>query len=461
MPVAAFSGRRGWGYDGVSWYAPHEPYGAPDAMKRFVDAAHAHGIGVLLDVVYNHFGPEGNMTGAFGPYVHDAHMTPWGPAVNLDGPWAGTVRRFVIDSALHWLRDYHLDGLRLDAVHALVDDSAVHLLEELRSEVAALGTGIGRRLTLIAENDTNDPRLVSAPEAGGTGLDAVWADDLHHALHAVLTGERQGYYEPFGLPSHIAKAIDDVYVHDGTWLASEGRRRGRPVGTLDRHRFVVCGQNHDQVGNRARGDRLEHLAGPHAAMVAAAIVLLGPATPMLFMGEEWAASTPFLFFCETEDDELAAAIREGRRAEFAAFGWRPDDVADPNDPAAMAASVLRWDERSSRSHAAMLSWYSTLMHLRHAHPDLRDGRRCRTATIADDRAGWLVFDRGCVSVAVNLSGAEQLLPKSAGLAENRYGGAPVHRRTEVLASSAPSGTSLHDDTIRLAPMSVAVVGPVS
>ncbi len=311
MPVNAFDGARGWGYDGVLLYAVHEPYGGPDGFKRFVDAAHARGIGVLLDVVYNHFGPSGNHLNRFGPYTTDRHQTPWGDAVNLDGADSGPVRRFLFDNARHWLRHYHLDGLRLDAVHTLVDESEHHFLTELVEEVDALATALHRPLSLVAEYPCTEPMAVTAREAAGHGLTAEWRDEVHHALHAVVTGERDGYYADYGSVVDIATALTG------------------PKEDLPRHRFVVCTQNHDQVGNRAKGERLAHLAGLDDAKVAAGLLLCGPFTPLLFMGEEWAASSPFPYFCDTRDDELDEAVRRGRRQEFAAFGWEPSEIPDP------------------------------------------------------------------------------------------------------------------------------------
>jgi maltooligosyltrehalose trehalohydrolase len=400
MPVNAFPGRYGWGYDGVALYAPHERYGGPDGLRRLVDACHARGLAVLLDVVYNHFGPDGNVTGAYGPYQTDRYRTPWGAAVNLDGPGSDEVRRFFVDNVRMWLRDYHIDGIRIDAVHALVDTSATHLLEQLAEAVRALSLETGRDLVLIAESDLNDPRLVRPVEAGGYGLDATWNDDLHHAIHVALTGEHSGYFEDFtGLPD-IARAMSEVYVYGGRYSAHRDRVHGRPATGLEPGRFVGFSQNHDQVGNRAVGERLEHLAGPDAAMVAAALVIGGPFVPLLFQGEEWAASTPFQYFTDHEDPALGHAVSEGRRHEFASFGWAPEDVPDPQDPATLDRSRLDWSETARPRHAAMLDWYRRLIALRRAHPALRDGRR--PSVRSDAGRGWIALDRDGVSVAANL-----------------------------------------------------------
>src|SRR5581483_2227531 len=316
MPVAEFPGTRGWGYDGVDLYAAHHAYGGPDGLKRLVDACHGRGLAVLLDVVYNHLGPSGNYLARYGPYFTDRHRTPWGDAVNYDDAGSNEVRRFVVDNALMWLRDYRIDGLRLDAVHAIYDSSATHVLEELQKEVDALSAREQRPLVLIAESDLNDPRLVRAREAGGYGLAAQWSDDFHHAVHALLTGERQGYYEDFGRMADLAAALERAFVYAGRRSAHRGRRHGRtPIG-IPAQRFVAFAHNHDQIGNRAQGDRLSHLAGTRRAMIAAALVLTSPFVPLLFQGEEWGASTPFLYFTDHDDPDLARAVSEGRRREF-------------------------------------------------------------------------------------------------------------------------------------------------
>ncbi len=360
LPVAAFPGRHGWGYDGVDLYAVHEPYGGPEGLKRFVDACHTKGLGVLVDVVYNHLGPAGNYLGEFGPYFTDRYVTPWGDAVNFDDAGSDEVRAFVVGNALSWLRDYHVDGLRLDAVHAIVDTSATHVLEELAVAVEALSTKVGRPLWVIAESDLNDPRLVRSREAGGYGLHAQWSDDFHHALHVALTGERTGYYEDFE-EADLATAQRDVYVYAGRHSVSRGRRHGRPVGALPRSRFVVYAQNHDQIGNRARGERLCHLVPPDKVTRAAELVLTSPFVPMLFQGEEWGATSPFQYFTDHHDPVLGAAVSEGRRREFAAFGWAPADVPDPQDPATFERSKLDWTELGREPHAGILARHRELI----------------------------------------------------------------------------------------------------
>ncbi len=401
LPCNGFDGRWGWGYDGVLWYAVHQPYGGPDGLKRFVDAAHARGLGVAMDVVYNHLGPAGNYLPEFGPYLTDDHHTPWGPAVNLDRAGSDEVRRFVLDSALAWLRDFHIDGLRLDAVHALIDDSATHLLEELSTEVQALAAQLGKPLWLVAESDLNDPRTIEPREAGGLGLDGQWSDDVHHALHSLLTGETGGYYCDFGSLEVLAKAMTGAFVHDGTWSTFRERTHGRPVPTaIPGHRFVVYLQDHDQVGNRALGDRIG--LSPGLARVGAALYLLSPYTPMVFMGEEFGARTPWPFFSD-HAGELGEAVRQGRRAEFSRHGWQAQEVPDPQSPDTFASAKLDWDGQDSE----LLAYYRSLIVLRRSSADLSDGRRDKVSVTWDDDARWLVVRRGDVAIACNLGAVRQ------------------------------------------------------
>ncbi len=408
MPVAAFEGRHGWGYDGVALFAVHEPYGGPDGLKRFVNAAHAKGLAVLLDVVYNHFGPSGNYTGKFGPYVTDSHHTPWGGAVNLEDAESNEVRRFFCDNALVWLRDYHIDGLRLDAVHAFIDRSAIHFLEQLSSEVEALQAELGRRLILIAESDLNDPRIVTPREATGLGIDAQWSDDFHHALFTVLCpNERGGYYADFGSLAQLAKALEQTFVYDGIYSRYRRRIHGRPTGDLSQHRFLGYIQTHDQVGNRALGDRISHIAGMERVKIAAAIVLLSPFVPMLFQGEEWAASSPFLYFADHEDRELARLVSEGRKREFSAFGWTPEMIPDPESSETYEASKLKWNEVNQPEHAQILEWYRGLIRLRRTTPCLNDGDRGNIRVTFDEGVGWLRMERGTITVLANLGAAER------------------------------------------------------
>ncbi len=447
LPVAAFPGRHGWGYDGVHLYAVHEPYGGPEAFARFVDACHARSLGVVVDVVYNHLGPSGNYLGRFGPYFTDRHATPWGAAVNLDDDGAYEVRRWIVDNARMWLRDYHVDGLRLDAVHALVDDSALHLLEELAGEVDALAAELNRPLFLIAESDLNDPRLVTPVEAGGYGLSAQWSDDFHHALHTLLTGEGQGYYADFAAQPYEAlrRTLTRAYFHDGTWSSFRGRRHGRPVDAhrTRGYRFLGYLQDHDQVGNRALGERISATMSAGRVRIGAALVLTSPFTPMLFMGEEWAASTPWQYFTDHQEPDLAEAVRQGRRREFAEHGWAEGDVPDPQDSATVRRSTLDWAEPGREPHAATLRWYRELLALRRAHPELTDPRLERTDVSYDDQAGWLVVRRGDVRVVCNLAREAQQVPID------------VPGSAVLLASDA--ATALCGNTVMLPAESVAVL----
>jgi maltooligosyltrehalose trehalohydrolase len=442
LPVAEFSGGRGWGYDGVQLYAPHHAYGGPDGLKRLVDACHAAGVGVVMDVVYNHFGPAGCHLPEFGPYLTDRHRTGWGDAVNFDGADSTEVRAFVIDNARLWLRDYHCDGLRLDAVHAIVDDSATHVLEELAAAVDELAAHVRRPLFAIAESDQNDPRLVRSRDCGGFGLAAVWADDWHHALHALLTGERDGYYEDFGSLEQLAKALRQAWVYDGAWSSHRRRLHGQSPAGLSGHRFVVATQNHDQVGNRAAGERSRALTSPGRLAVAAALLLTSPFVPMLFQGEEWAASTPFQYFTNHADPALGDAVRRGRRAEFAAFGWSPEAVPDPQDADTFARSKLDWRELDAGVHAEMLAWYRSLIALRRRTPALTDGRTDRISVQTDAARGTLVVVRGPVTLAANLGAEPATLPTGGGRA---------------LVAASASGTEMADDAVRLPPDSVAIL----
>ena len=409
MPVAEFPGRRGWGYDGVDLYAPHHEYGGPFGLAALVDACHARGLAVILDVVYNHLGPAGNYLSRFGPYFTDRYATPWGEAVNLDGPGSDEVRRFFIDNALMWVRDYHVDGLRLDAVHAIFDTSAVHFLEQVASEVHELGARLGRAVLVIAESDLNDPRLIRPVAAGGYGLDAAWSDDFHHSLHALLTGESAGYYGDFGRLDDLAITLTRGYRYAGDYSPFRGRRHGRPNPQLDGKRLLGYLQNHDQVGNRARGERSAALMSPGRLMIGAAVVLTAPFVPLLFAGEEWAASTPFQYFTEHEA-ELGRLVSEGRRKEFAAFGWRPEDVPDPQAAETFDRSRLDWSELEQPAHARVLAWYRRLIELRRGSPELRDGRL--EAVVVDSNAdeGWLTFRRGQMVTAFNISARTQRVP---------------------------------------------------
>ena len=445
MPVNEFPGRHGWGYDSVDIYAPHHGYGGPEGLKRLVAACHAAGLGVIIDVVYNHLGPAGNYLREFGPYFSDRHHTPWGSAINFDGPHSDEVRRFFIDNALMWLRDYHADGLRLDAIHAIVDTSAIPFLEQLATEVAELSAHLGRHMVLIAESDLNDPRVVRNWEIGGFGYDAQWSDDFHHALHTVLTGEHEGYYADFGTISDLALALQQNFVYAGRYSAFRGRSHGRATLGLSGHRFLGYLQNHDQLGNRAQGDRSSHLMSKGRLKIGAALVLTSPFVPMLFQGEEWGSTSRFQFFTNFEEPELAQAVREGRRKEFAAFGWSPDEVPDPQDPATFERSKLKWEELAAAPHSELLEWHQKLIALRRRETALTDGRLDRVVVQFDERAGWLVVERGAITVACNLAESRQVAPIGS------------HRPNTLRLGSEPK-IQVRGDGLELPPDSVAILG---
>jgi maltooligosyltrehalose trehalohydrolase len=401
MPVAEFPGTRGWGYDGVGLYAPHHGYGGPDGLKRLLNACHDRGLAVVLDVVYNHLGPDGNHLSRFGPYFSHRYTTPWGDAVNFDGPGSDEVRRFVIDNARMWLRDYHIDGLRLDAVHEIFDQSAVHILEELAAELHRAAADLGRRFVVIAESDLNNPRLVEPGERGGYGLDAQWNDDFRHALHVTLTGEQDRFHASYHGIHDVATALRRIYVYEGRYSEFRRRRHGRPAGDLPATRFVGFLQNHDQVGNRALGERSSQLLPPDALLLAAAAVVLSPFIPLVFAGEEWAASTPFMYFTDHEDAELAEAVRAGRQREFEALIPDGANVPDPQSRHTFDRSRLRWDELGDEQHKRLLDWHRRLIAYRHDHPALRDGSR--PAVRFDDVRCWLTAERAGITLALNAS----------------------------------------------------------
>ncbi|ALE74021.1 malto-oligosyltrehalose trehalohydrolase [Pseudonocardia sp. EC080610-09] len=405
LPVNAVDGPVNWGYDGVAWYAVTGNYGGPDAFKRFVDACHARGLGVVLDVVYNHLGPSGAYLDRFGPYFAGSNI--WGPSLNLDGGGSDEVRRYVIDNALMWLRDFHVDGLRIDAVHALRDTRAQHVLEQLAVEVTALEAHVGRPLSLIAESDLNDPRMITAREGGGYGLDAQWADDVHHCLHTVLTGEGQGYYGDFaeaGLDG-LAHVLTRGFLHEGTWSSFRGRSHGAPIDTarIPGSRLVTYLQNHDQIGNRATGDRLTHTLSPGLLACGAALLFTSGFTPMLFMGEEWGARTPWQFFSRFGDPGLQQAVRDGRRTEFADHGWSDaDEVPDPNAESTFTDSTLDWSEPEQEPHATLLRMHRELIALRRTWPELSDPWLDSVGVDVHEQARTLVIARGAMRVVVNL-----------------------------------------------------------
>ena len=396
MPIAQFPGTHGWGYDGVDLYAAHAPYGGPRGFAELVGACHARGLAVIVDVVHNHFGPEGAYASELAPYKTNKHHTPWGEAINLDDRGSDEVRRFLIDSALAWLRDFGADGLRLDAVHSLFDDSERHFVAQLVDAIRALERELDRKFVVIGEYDHHDPKVIRE-----WGLDAHWNDDFHHAVHALVTGEHDGYYVDFA--GALPKVLEQGYALDGGYSQFRGEPHGRPFGSLPRDRLVAYVQSHDQVGNRAFGERLHQLAGIERAQIAAALLMTSPFVPMLFQGEEWAASTPFCYFAELESEELRAAVREGRRREHGHGGTV--EPPDPVDPATRNACVLRWQERDHGDHARMLGWYRALVEARRAHPELRDPAPGSTNAL---QTGELVtVQRGALVLVCNPSARAQ------------------------------------------------------
>jgi maltooligosyltrehalose trehalohydrolase len=403
MPVNAFGGTHGWGYDGVLWYAVHEPYGGPDALVRFVDACHTRGLGVLIDAVFNHLGPSGNYLPKFGPYMSSG-SNPWGESINIADADSDEVRAYIIECALRWMRDFHADGLRLDAVHALVDTTAVHILEELSAETDSLATRLGRPLSLVAESDMNDPRLITPRDRGGLGMTAQWDDDIHHAIHTAVSGERQGYYSDFGSLEALATTLKHGYFHAGTYSSFRHRRHGRPLdtATIPATRLLAYTLTHDQVGNRAIGDRPSQNLDFGQQAVKAALALGSPYTAMLFMGEEWGSSSPFLFFSSHPEPDLARATAEGRKAEFAAHGWDADEVPDPQDPETFTNSKLKWDELTSGEHARLLEVYRRLIALRRDEPDMADPWLGDLRIEFDEDHRWFVMHRGAIAIVCNL-----------------------------------------------------------
>ena len=444
MPIAAWAGKQGWGYDSVSLFATHEHYGGPDGFKRFVDACHAKGLAVILDVVYNHFGPVGNYTTKFGPYLNRDRKTPWGDAVNLDGEGSDEVRRFFIDNALMWLRDYHCDGLRFDAVHAFLDLSAVHFMEQLSIETERLSATLAKDFLLIAESDLNDPRVVRSREANGYGMDAQWSDDFHHSLMALLFSPKEGqtgYYADFGSLSDLGKALQHAYVYNGQYSRFRKRRHGRPADGLSAHHFIHFDQNHDQVGNRAKGERLEHLVGLDAAKVSLGILLMAPYIPMLFMGEEWATSSPFLYFADHEDEELRRQVVEGRQKEFAAFGFE-GEIPNPEDTTTFETARLNWEEQKEGKHAEMLAWVKALIKLRRSHVCFNDGDTHHMIVSTNEDDQTLVMQREEARVLMNLGKESQTFDLLEG------------EKLELISKGTPQ---ISGKTLSLPPMALAVL----
>jgi maltooligosyltrehalose trehalohydrolase len=411
LPVAQFPGGRNWGYDGVDLFATQSTYGGPEGLRRLVDAAHARGIAVVLDVVYNHLGPEGNYLGKFGPYHSSLHHTPWGEAMNVDGAGSDEVRRFFIENAQQWVRDFHIDALRLDAIHGIVDTSASPFLAELAEAVEEVAEAANRRAWLIAESDLNDPRTITPREAGGTGLHSQWTDDFHHALHVAVTGERDGYYADYdGLP-HLARSMREAFVYAGEYSVGRGRRHGASVAGMPGERFVVYAQNHDQVGNRLAGDRLAATLDLDRRKLTAATVLLSPFVPMLFMGEEYGEQRPFPYFVSHTDPELVEAVRAGRAREFALEGVAPDPQAEQT----FASAVLDWESREEGERRQLLDFHRELLRLRRESAALTRLRPAEVSVRLLDDARLLLLERSAgderVLVALRFGSASVELGK--------------------------------------------------
>lgn len=404
MPVAQFPGTRNWGYDGVSLYAPQNSYGGPDALKRLVNAAHSTGLAVVLDVVYNHLGPEGNYLAEFGPYFTDTYRTPWGRAMNYDGPDSDEVRAFAIENACYWIREFHIDALRLDAIHGIFDARASHILADLTARVHETAVELERRVQVIAESDLNDPRLLRPVERGGYAMDAQWSDDFHHSVHVLLTGEHAGYYKGFaeyrdGPARALAQALARRFAFDGNYASHRRRQHGAPAIDISADHFVLFIQNHDQVGNRAAGERLDALVCPDARRLAAALLLLSPYVPLIFMGEEYGEPAPFLYFVSHSDPQLIEAVRKGRSEEFESFGWG-NGVPDPQAIETFERSRIHFELARAGEHAKLRELYRELLVIRREEPALRPG----AAHIAADSSR-----HGNVRMRLDAPGARSLL----------------------------------------------------
>ena len=422
MPVAAFPGKHGWGYDGVSLFAPFKGYGNPNSLKQLVDSCHQKGIATILDVVYNHLGPDGNYLEQFAPYFSSKYGTPWGKAVNFDDKMSNQVRDFFINNALMWLEEFHFDCLRIDAVHAIFDFSAKHFLEELSCRVRELEKRIGRRKYLIAESDLNDPRIIRPSAACGYGIAGQWLDDFHHSIHVMLTNEKNGYYIDYDGLESLKKCFEEYYVFNGQYSDYRKRNHGRKATGLKANQFVVFTQNHDQVGNRALGERLCHLVNQNKCEIAAALLFLSPFIPMIFQGEEWAASTPFLYFTDHENPELGKAVTNGRRKEFSAFGYAPKEIPDPQDTKTFNMSRLKWEEIRLSKHSKMLDWYKQLIRIRKKFFNEIESKQ-RSFRILDQENQLFMWQSGKLILLINCGNREvsftnSLLQKAATILEN-------------------------------------------
>ena len=462
MPVNAFPGERNWGYDGVFAYAVQESYGGPEALARFVDAAHAHGLAVVLDVVYNHLGPEGNVLAHFGPYFDHSYTTPWGPAVNVAGPGSDGVRRYIVENIRRWVRHFHLDGFRLDAVHAVIDPTATSIWEQVAAAAHEEGAAARRKVVVIAETSDNDPRYVRGVERGGHGLDAQWNDDIHHTLRVAVTGERGTYYDDYeGTAGELADTIRHRWKFRGGYSVFRGRHHGRPVDDVAPHRFITYSLDHDQIGNRPAGDR--PVLDPARRRLAPATILLLPSTPMLFMGEEYGDPAPFPFFVDHGDPDLLEATRSGRREEFAGADWSVE-IPDPGDAATMRAAVLDPRLSESEGHRELLAMYTELLRLRREYPAVRSPRARQRVDLHDTvvgvhRALEVRGGRSASSLLVNL-GDRAVIVEVAGEHDGDHDRQAV---TLAFDSADPrwggpgDGVTVADGSITLAPWTVALV----
>ena len=458
MPVAQFPGSRNWGYDGVCPFAPQHSYGGPSGLQRLIDACHVEGLACILDVVYNHIGPEGAYLSEFGPYFTDRYRTPWGQAVNYDGPGSEAVRTFVTDNVRMWIRDYHLDGLRLDAVHAIYDFGARHILQDIKEAADEAARGRGYPVHVVAESDLNDIRIILPKDRGGYGLDGQWSDDFHHVVHAHLTGEREGYYADYGDPNQLRKVFEDIFALDGCYSQHRDRCHGAPVAGLPGDRFVGCIQNHDQVGNRATGERLGTLISPPAQRLAAALLLLAPHLPLIFMGEEYGEQQPFQFFCSFEGPELIAAVREGRKREFEAFHAEGAEAPDPQSEATFVRSRLTWNWQDSPRKAGLRQLYRDLLEARRLWPALRNYSE-RAAILHRGPHGPVILElvRGGVkpdperTVQVYCNLTEDSQPSPRGVASSRL------LSSEAAPYGGPRAKGSKDDV--LLPYECVVCGP--
>jgi maltooligosyltrehalose trehalohydrolase len=439
MPVAQFPGTRGWGYEGVYPFAVQNSYGGPRGLQRLIEACHRTGLAVILDVVYNHLGPEGNYFAEFGPYFTDRHRTPWGRAMNFDGRGSDAVRAFVLENVRYWVREFHFDGLRIDAVHAIYDSSPRHILREIKEAADDEARKLGRNVHIIAESDLNDVRLLDPPQSGGAGLDAQWSDDFHHSLHAVLTGERFGYYADFGRPEQLVKALNRTFVYDGVYSEFRGRRHGGPVGSHPSDRFVISVQNHDQIGNRPGGERLSALLEPNQLRLSAGLLLLAPHIPLIFMGEEYGETRPFPYFCSFEQPEIIEATRRGRRDEFVALG-ADDNVPDPLAQETFESAKLSWAWPDGSRYAGLRRLYYDLLTIRRFWLPLNDSKASDSCLVENwhDASPVLRLTRKMAGEGLareltaffNLSRQPQPLPEAdhpsvkllLGSEESRFGG---------------------------------------